>query len=212
MHLKSLEIFGNFLLHVVNNDIEGSRILDKAEGIAKNLEINKFVDSEKFKYDQNSNTCIMTCSVDMMSLGEVLNCNNEITQLLGYKKQDIIKQNINRIMPKILAGVHDDFIRNFIQTSQSKVLGIERQVFAMDKSGFLVPCSLMIRVLPNLTRGLLIVGFLKKTENTDHYFYIMFDEITHSLLGFSESVNAKFGLPVSLTQGLIDLPISEIAP
>lgn len=50
-HLKTLEIFGNFLMHVVNNDIEGTRILDRAEQIARNLELNRIIDSEKFKYD-----------------------------------------------------------------------------------------------------------------------------------------------------------------
>lgn len=31
IHLKTLEIYGNFLTHVVNNDIEGTRIIDKSD-------------------------------------------------------------------------------------------------------------------------------------------------------------------------------------
>ncbi|CAD8045670.1 unnamed protein product [Paramecium sonneborni] len=212
IHLKTLEIYGNFLTHVVNNDIEGTRIIDKSDQISKNLEINRIIDSEKFKYDQNSDTCIITCSVNIENLGAITNCNNEIQKLLGYKKADLLRSNVSRIMPRILASVHDDFIRNFIQTSQSKVLGIERQVFALNKNGFLVPCSLMIRVLPNLKSGLQIVGFLKKSDNTDKFFYLMFDELSHSILGFSESVYDKFGIPVGVANGQLDLPIIDVAP
>ena len=43
----------------------------------------------------------------------------------------------------------------------------------------------MIRVLPNLSEGLRIVGFLKGTENSEAHYYIMFDENTHQILGFS---------------------------
>ncbi|CAD8137448.1 unnamed protein product [Paramecium pentaurelia] len=212
IHLKTLEIYGNFLTHVVNNDIEGTRIIDKSDQISKNLEINRIIDSEKFKYDQNSDTCIITCSVNIENLGAITNCNNEIQKLLGYKKADLLRSNVSRIMPRILASVHDDFIRNFIQTSQSKVLGIERQVFALNKNGFLVPCSLMIRVLPNLKNGLQIVGFLKKSDNTDKFFYLMFDELSHSILGFNESVYDKFGVPAGVANGQLDLPIIDIAP
>lgn len=69
----------------------------------------------------------------------------------------------------------------------------------------------MIRVLPNLKNGLQIVGFLKKSESTDQYCYIMYDDLAHSVIGFSESVHEKFGLPLSIAQGVTELHLEEIA-
>lgn len=63
----------------------------------------------------------------------------------------------------------------------------------------------MIRVLPNLRNGLQIVGFLKKSDNGDQYCYIMYDEVAHSVLGFSESMNSLYGVPITVAQGLVDL-------
>jgi len=40
-HIKCLEIYGNFLKEIVNDEIEGQRILEKAEYIGKSAMINK---------------------------------------------------------------------------------------------------------------------------------------------------------------------------
>lgn len=39
----------------------------------------------------------------------------------------------------------------------------------------------------------------------------MYDEFSHSILGFSESVYEKFGIPVGVANGQLDLPIGDIA-
>ena len=67
----------------------------------------QFVDSERLKYGENSNTCIVTCSGNYNNVGCVTNSNNEITRILGFNKNDIIDQNISRIMPKVIADMHD---------------------------------------------------------------------------------------------------------
>lgn len=37
----------------------------------------------------------------------------------------------------------------------------------LNKLGYIVPSTLMIKVLPNLDEGIQIVGFLKEIENQD---------------------------------------------
>ena len=67
-------------------------------------------------------------------------------------------------MPKVYGEVHDTFIFNFLETSESKVLGLERLVMALTKEGYIVPCTLMIKVLPNLNEGISLIGFLKDID------------------------------------------------
>ena len=40
-HIKCLEIYGNFLKEIVNDDIEGARILEKADYVSKANNVNK---------------------------------------------------------------------------------------------------------------------------------------------------------------------------
>lgn len=64
-------------------------------------------------------------------------------------------------MPKIYAEYHDKFINNYFETSQDKVIGMDRIVYAQNKQGYLIPCTLLIKILPNLDEGILFVSFMK---------------------------------------------------
>lgn len=56
-----------------------------------------------------------------------------IIRILGWNKSDILEQNVIRIMPKIYADLHDKFMENYLETSEGKVLGIERTVLCINK-------------------------------------------------------------------------------
>ena len=113
-HIKCLDIYGNFMKEIVNDDGESQKILEKAEYVKKSAQVNKqFVDNERLKYGENSNTCLITCSGNFNNIGFVTNTNNEITRILGFTKQDIFEQNVSKIMPKAIADLHDGFmVRN----------------------------------------------------------------------------------------------------
>lgn len=40
-HIKCLEIYGYFLKEVVNDDVEGNKILEKADYVSKSAMVNK---------------------------------------------------------------------------------------------------------------------------------------------------------------------------
>ena len=40
-----------------------------------------------------------------------------------------------------------------------------RLIFILNKYGFIVPCTLTTKILPNLSEGLQIIGFIKSMEN-----------------------------------------------
>jgi len=54
------------------------------------------------------------------SLGHVINCNKQTKSFLGYEKENIIGKNITRIMPKVYAELHNNFIINFIKGQSEK--------------------------------------------------------------------------------------------
>ena len=125
-------------------------------------------DIEGSKYGENSNTCIITVSGNYNSVGTVTNSNNEIQRILGYNKNEIIDQNINKIMPKVVSEIHDNFLKKFLDTSVAgSTINQERLVLCLNKQGYLVACSLMIKVLPSLSEGISLVGFLKEMESQE---------------------------------------------
>lgn len=57
-------------------------------------------------------------------------------------------------MPKVYGNLHDGFLHRFLESSESRVIGTERTVMCLNKAGYLIPCTLMIKVLPNLDFGI----------------------------------------------------------
>jgi hypothetical protein len=116
-------------------------------------------------------------------------------------------------MPKAIADLHDGFMRNYFETSEAKVIGIERVVFPVNKSGYVVPCTLMIKVLPNLDEGIRMVGFLKDIEkdssvmknaefdSDEKVHYILYSGDTGVIHGITYSCKQEFGIPSSLVHG-----------
>ena len=213
-HIKMLQIYGNYLKDIVNDEVEGQRTLEKAEYVDKSSAVNKqFIDNDHLKYGENSSTCILTVSGNLGSLGTIKNVNNEITRILGFSKPDLIGQNISRIIPKVIGDLHDGFMRNYFETSDPKVIGHERLVFPLNKDGYIVPCSLMIKVLPNLDEGIRLVGFLKDVdkdgtfakggdmETDEKVHHIMYSGDTGAIHGITHSCKREFGIPASLVSG-----------
>ena len=211
-HIKCLQIYGNFLKDIVNDYQEGQKILEKADYIDKSSMVNKqLVHSDVVKYGENSNTCIITCSGNLNEIGLVMNCNNEITRILNYSKNDLIGRNINSIMPPVISQYHNAFMMRYFETSKSEILCTEREVFPINKKGYLVPCTLMIKILPNLDEGIRIVGFLRELDGAGAYFknidsdekvhYVMYGGDNDMLQGITASCYYSYGIPASLIYG-----------
>ena len=226
-HVRMLKIYGNFLKDVVNDENEGQRILDRAEQVDKSSVANRqFMDDEKLKYGDNANPCIVTCSANFTTMGTILNANNEIYSLLGFSKTEMLGQNINHLMPKALADEHDSIMKNYFETAKNKAIGIERVVFPVTKQGYLIPCTLMIKVLPSLKEGLKIVGFLTELErdagnlpddvDKNKLHYLMYDGHTGSIQGVTINCKKNFGISGSLirtsSMGTNDFTIDAIFP
>jgi PAS domain S-box-containing protein len=146
-----LEIYGCFLRDVVNDENNGLRILEKSTKL--NRSINK-VDDEMNQNGENSDTCIITLSGNYKSLGTIINVNNEIVQLLGYKKNELIGEKIENLMPKIFSDNHQRLLMRYFNDPSDKPLNFVRAIYAMNKAGYVIPCSLTAKILPNLNEGI----------------------------------------------------------
>jgi len=216
-NLKMLNMYGNFLKDIMNETFESQRILEKASYIAGTINMNKkYVDNERFKYSENSNTCIITCSANINDLGIILNANTEVTRILKYQVHDLLGENINMVMPQILAEVHDDLMRNYFETSKATMMGREMLVFPMTKSGYILPCSLLVKIFPNLEEGIKAVGFINTLEAdtsgnvpvsragedvllSSKAHYILYGGESNTIYGVSESCKKSFGISSGLT-------------
>lgn len=66
------------------------------------------------------------------------------------------------IMPKEIAKVHNKLMMKFFEKANSSVLNQVRELFAVDKEGYLVPIYLFSKILPTLRNGLKLIGMMNK--------------------------------------------------
>jgi len=102
--------------------------------------------------------------------------------------------------------------KDFFETSVPNIVGGERTIFPLTKHNYVVPCTLMIKILPNLDEGIKIVGFIKEIESNgnaefdvdEQVHYILYGGENNAVFGITESCYKSFGIPVSLIYGIGD--------
>ena len=57
-----------------------------------------------------------------------------------------MNSNVDFLMPKIYSRYHDQFMRNYAEKNESKIMGVQRFVFCKHKSEYVFPCYLVVSV------------------------------------------------------------------
>lgn len=82
--------------------------------------------------------------VTINAQGRILHVNSAITRLFGYEERDLMGSNVRMLMPEPDHSAHDSYLRNYLETGQSKILGNGREVMARRRDGSLFPIMLTL--------------------------------------------------------------------
>lgn len=117
------------------------------------LEIAK-EDLTRIKTDLKDNQFLLNLLVDKGTDGLITIDENGIVQsfnegaenLFGYSTQEIVGQNVNRLMPDPYSKEHDNYIRKYLDAGQSNFVGGPPREFpAKKKDGSTFPCEITLR-------------------------------------------------------------------
>jgi len=88
----------------------------------------------------NAGEAIMTINVS----GIIETFNVAAKNLFGYEAEECIGKNINMLLPGPHKEAHNQYIKQYMLTGKSNIIGNEREVQAVHKSGELIPVSLKV--------------------------------------------------------------------
>jgi len=104
------------------------------------------------------------------NIGEILCINNEVTEILGYEKNDLVSHNISHIMPPAIGRKHTEIILKSFNCAVSQGKRAAFMVLPLHKHGYLVVCTIVHRVVPELSQEVQIIGFVKKIADLEDFF------------------------------------------
>ncbi|SCA55252.1 putative Histidine kinase [Candidatus Terasakiella magnetica] len=92
--------------------------------------------------------------------GIILLFNPAAEKLFGWTSDEMLGQNVSMLMEEPYASMHDDFLKRFIESAQSKIIGTEREVRALRKNKTGFPASLSLGHTRMEDNSHFFVGFL----------------------------------------------------
>jgi PAS domain S-box-containing protein len=74
--------------------------------------------------------------------GTIHSLNPAAEEIFGYKQSEVLKTNIKFLMPEPFQTEHDQYLKNYLETGVSKIIGIGREVIGLRKDGSTFPMDL----------------------------------------------------------------------
>lgn len=78
------------------------------------------------------------------SAGKILRVNPAASNMFDLSERDLLGQSVNILMPKAFAERHDEFMRDYLETGEKRVIGIGRNVEGRKKDGSHFPLHLSV--------------------------------------------------------------------
>lgn len=76
--------------------------------------------------------------------GTIETFNEAAERIFGYQQKDVIGNNVKMLMPDPYQGHHDDYLSNYLNTGNKKIIGVGREVAAQRKDGSIFPMELAV--------------------------------------------------------------------
>ena len=163
-NIKTLELYGGYLLDIENNVKEASKIYDRMIYIFRD----KKKKIKKMNLD-SENVAIILMSILYKDRGRVIGVNAEACKLFRYTKSEMVDQPIEKFMPKFYSIHHKDFMARFLRHGTSSILGNKRKIFILNKQSFVQSCTLFVKILSSIDEGFQVVGFVSSKELSSEF-------------------------------------------
>ncbi|MBL9080043.1 MAG: PAS domain S-box protein [Planctomycetes bacterium] len=76
--------------------------------------------------------------------GIVETANGAAERIFGWRADELVGQNVARLMPESYAAEHDGYLRRYLQTGERRIIGIGREVPGRRRDGSEVPIDLSV--------------------------------------------------------------------
>ena len=133
--------------------------------------------------------------------GIIRSFNRAAEELFGYRQEEIIGANLNRLMPEPYSSQHDGYIRRYEETGEKRIIGIGREVWGLHRDGSTFPMELTVADtgLENPREFIGIINDISDRREQELKFRTLFELFPDATL----LIDAKTGLPADFNSAAL---------
>jgi len=135
--------------------------------------------------------------------GRVESVNPAVIDIFGYRKDEIIGQNVKMLMPAPYHQEHDGYLENYMGTGEKKIIGIGREVEGRRKDGSDFPLDLAVSemVVDGRRKFTGVVRDITERRKVDRLKNEFVSSVSHELRTPLTSILGSLGLMRGGTMG-----------
>ncbi|KAJ3028151.1 UNVERIFIED_CONTAM: hypothetical protein HDU68_002343 [Siphonaria sp. JEL0065] len=214
-------MYGAFLINVINDAKKGQELIDHAEEIEEEAQRESGFRNEMEEggldgipgaNDEMSmfseDNGLITISGEKSNMCQVIHANPVFLKIFGFKKHELVGDNINKIIPNPFCQVHDVLVSRYVETGFAKVIDRVRQVLGLNGDGYLFVFILCVKHIVDPEGKNSFVGVVKPGPSRPNAGNVIMND-GFSILHASENVCRLLGIRPRQTT---DFNIREIFP
>lgn len=129
------------------------------------IDLTNFRQLEKFFKESESRleAVLHTCSLGIITInkfGLIETVNHALGKMFGFSEEELIGQNVSKLMPEPHKSGHDGYLRKYIKTGEKKIIGIGREVMAQRNNGEIFPIDISV-LETNIGGHTIFYGFIR---------------------------------------------------
>lgn len=133
--------------------------------------------------------------------GIIESANPAALRMFGYSADEMLGRNVRLLMPSSFGDHHDQYIRNYLDTGESKIIGRGREVVGLTKDGREFPMDLAIGVVEGVS-GRLFTGIVRDITERK--------EVERIKAEFVSTVSHELRTPLTSVRGSLGLLSSGV--
>ncbi|KNC99141.1 PAS domain S-box protein [Spizellomyces punctatus DAOM BR117] len=168
-------MYAGFLINVLNDHKQGQELIERADELEGDARRSHEVLDEEMGEEEGgvstgldaggwADNALVTISGELDNLGCIMNVNAQWLKLFGYRKHEIMQQNIDKIVPSPFKEVHDDLLKRYLDTGYAKVIDRPRQVLGINAAGYLFSVTLLVKQITSSEGKISFLGIMSKAR------------------------------------------------
>lgn len=145
-------------------DSQGEKVI---LGTASDISLQKKVELELAESQARIKAVLETAVEGIITIdkeGLIQSFNKSAEEMFGYPSEEVIGENISMLMPSPYQEEHDQYMENYLETGERKIIGIGREVRGKRKDGSIFPIELAVSEI-KFGDEIIFTGLIKDVSN-----------------------------------------------